>query len=145
MDRKAGRCPTILILLDQFPRNIFRGSPESYSSDPKALHVASEAILKGFDKQVTTVQRLFFYLPFVHDEKLSSHVAAGFLYNDWAAQCKQGTFEEQLGKGGVDQLHKHTDVLRKFGRYPSRNEALGRTSTSAELEYLKENPNGFSA
>ena len=134
----------LVILLDQFPRNIFRGSPESYSSDAKALKVATRAIAQGFDRRVPLLRQQFLYLPFMHDETLSSQVAAKALYESCAQRCggddgETRTFIENAGKFG----QQHLDVILRFGRFPSRNGVLGRKSTDEELAFLREHPMGF--
>jgi uncharacterized protein (DUF924 family) len=133
----------LIILLDQFSRNLFRGSPLSYSKDSMALDIATKAIAQGFDRKVTPVQQLFFYFPLVHDEKLISHVAANALYDGWLARndCDQEIME--YAQRVKDGCKLHTDIILRFGRYPSRNKILGRESTPEEIEYLKTHPTGF--
>ena len=133
----------LVLLLDQFPRNVFRGSPESYSSDAKALRVSTYALAKGFDRRVPLLRQQFFYLPFMHDETLQSQVAGKALYESCAHRCggdvETRTCIEDAGKWG----QSHLDVILRFGRSPSRNEVLGRRSTDEEIEFLKKHPGGF--
>lgn len=133
----------LLVLLDQFTRNIYRGSPDSWSSDPKALDIASRAILKGFDRQVSPIQQPFFYLPLLHSENVVSQVAAMSLYEGLLARCKDGTVEKNFCEQSIQSVKAHAVPVLKFGRYPSRNKVLGRESTPDELAFLKEHPNGF--
>ena len=133
----------LLLLLDQFPRNIFRGSPQSYSSDLKALGVATWAIAKGFDRQVPPIRQLFFYLPFMHDELLLSQVAGKALYENCRSRCGDDVEAKKFVENEADWAQKHMDVIQRFGRFPARNQVLGRESTREELEFLKENPRGF--
>ena len=115
----------LLILTDQFPRNMFRGSAEAFATDRRALGVANQSIARGFDLATPEPQRQFFYLPFMHAESLP-HQERGvrlFLMNM---------------PGGENLLHAraHRKVIRDFGRFPYRNDALGRHSTVAETDYL---------
>lgn len=130
----------LLILLDQFPRNIFRGSPLSYSSDEMAVSIASEAIAKGVDKEVSTFQQPFFYLPLMHDERLISQIASTALYEGLVKRCTPDTDEANFAVASVGFAKHHRDVISKFGRFPSRNEILGRKSTPEEIQFLKEHP-----
>jgi len=119
-----GRCAEI-ILLDQFSRNLYRRGPEAYSLDPMALALAQEAIACGDHLRMDKDQRYFTYMPFMHSESLRIHEQAIILFE---------------GLGNADALryeHAHLDVLRRFGRYPSRNAQLGRESTAEEAQYLK--------
>ncbi|HEX7802270.1 MAG TPA: DUF924 family protein [Pseudoxanthomonas sp.] len=114
----------LLILLDQFPRNCFRGCAHSYATDGLARSYARRAIDAGFDLRVDAALRMFFYLPFEHSE----------------AMADQDYSMELFGRIGDDELMKyaglHRDLIVRFGRFPHRNEALGRASTSEEIEYL---------
>ena len=112
-----------IIVLDQFSRQIYRGEARAFASDPMALALAQEAVAGGFDQQVALERRMFFYLPYMHSESLVIHEESLRLHQ--AMGIKQNTDYELM----------HQDVLRRFGRYPRRNEALGRTSTSVEAAY----------
>ena len=133
----------LLVLLDQFPRNIYRGSPEAFGSDAKALDIATKSIAKGFDKQVPLSQVLTFYLPLVHNESLLSTVACVALYENLVSRCSEGSKEIEMAKAGVESAIAHRELIQRFGRYPGRNRALGRQNTNEEEEFLKENPSGF--
>ncbi len=113
----------LLILLDQFPRNMFRGQARAFASDPLALGVASRAILNGFDGLFPDL-RGFFYLPFEHSENL-------------ADQEKGVAFYKAVGDvDGVKWAEIHADIIRRFGRFPHRNAVLGRVSTPEEQKFL---------
>lgn len=133
----------MLILLDQFPRNIFRGSPESYSSDAKAFDVSTKAIAKGFDREVPKMQQAFFYLPLMHNEAIVSQIAAKSLYEGLSGRCEPESKAKQFAATSVGFAQRHLEIIMAFGRFPSRNEVLGRRSTSQEVEFLKEFPTGF--
>lgn len=114
----------LLLLLDQFPRNMFRGTPRAFAADASAREVARRALDRGFDKQVDPQMRSFFYLPFMHSEDISDQERCLALYR-------------ALGnEDGIKYAEIHLDAIRRFGRFPHRNEILGRTSTADEIAYL---------
>jgi uncharacterized protein (DUF924 family) len=115
----------LLILLDQVPRNIFRGTAHAFATDALARTFARKAIAAGFDTQVDPELRLFFYLPFEHSEDLYDQEQSVRLH------------QTLPGKDPDGWARQHLEVIRQFGRFPHRNAALGRESTPAELEYLE--------
>lgn len=118
----------LLLLLDQFPRNLFRNSAHAYATDPLARRIARAAIARGFHREVEPALRPFFALPFEHSEALDDQDTAVLL-----SEALDGD------DGGLDALGwatKHRDVIRRFGRFPHRNRALGRESTPEEQAYL---------
>ena len=121
----SGRLAEIIVL-DQFSRNMFRGSPLSFAYDPLALALSQEAISVGADQLLSPVERNFIYMPFMHSESLQIHEDAVELFR---RNGQQGNFEYEL---------KHKVIIERFGRYPHRNEVLGRVSTEAELEFLRQ-------
>lgn len=115
-----------IIVLDQFSRNIYRDKPESFASDSLALALAQSAIAKGLDKELSQVQRSFLYMPFMHSESKKIHSDAVTLF-------------ESLGMSDKIEFElKHKAIIDKFGRYPHRNDILGRRSTVEELSFLKQ-------
>jgi len=118
-----GRLAEILIL-DQFSRQFFRDSPKAFASDNMALVLAQELVALGEDKQLDGQQRMFAYMPYMHSESLAIHEEAVRLYKDLG---NKGTLEFEI---------THQDIIKQFGRFPKRNEALGRKSTKQELEYI---------
>jgi len=124
----------LLILLDQFPRNMFRGADTAFSTDKKALATAKKAICDGHDLKVDEPQRQFFYLPLMHSECLTDQERCVRLFM---------TRMPQKGAENLPFAKEHRDVIRKFGRFPYRNEALGRHTTPTEQVYLQEN--GYAA
>ena len=133
----------ILVLLDQFSRNIFRGSADSFSGDAKALDIAMQGIAKGLDREVEPIQQALFYLPLMHNETLLGQIAAVSLYENYAQRCEPDSPAKTFATDSIGFAKQHRDVISRFGRFPRRNEALGRKSTAEELEYLRENPHGF--
>jgi uncharacterized protein (DUF924 family) len=116
----------VILLLDQFPRNMFRGQRETYKTDPVALMAADRAIERGFDHKVEPPFRRFFYLPFMHSESL-------------ADQERSVALNEALGEeDSVKYAHHHHDIVARFGRFPHRNAILGRETTPEEEAFLKE-------
>ena len=129
-DTPQGSLAEVLIL-DQFSRNIFRDTPLAFASDPLALALAQVAVDKGFDLQLSEIERSFLYMPFMHSESLIIHEQAVILFT-------------KLGdKHNLDFELKHKKIIERFGRYPHRNSILGRLSSPEELEFLKEPGSGF--
>jgi len=120
-----------VLVLDQFSRQLYRGSGQAYVYDGQALALAQQAIAGGFDNDFSQVQKQFLYMPFMHSESKVIHVEAMPLF-------------ESLGDKESLKFEKiHKDIIDRFGRYPHRNERLGRASTKEELEYLAENQEAF--
>jgi uncharacterized protein (DUF924 family) len=116
----------LLILLDQFPRNLYRNSGHAFATDAKARSIARAAIEQGFDQQVDPALRNFFYLPFVHSESLADQ--------DYAL-----AFNTEAGDAdAIKWTSLHRDIIVRFGRFPHRNQALGRQTTPEEQEFLDE-------
>ncbi|MHA3916434.1 DUF924 family protein [Halovulum sp. GXIMD14793] len=116
----------LVILLDQFPRNMFRGTAKAYASDGKALALAKLSISRGHDLATPEPARQFFYMPLEHSESLPDQ-----------DQCVRMMSMNMNSPELLKHAKAHREVIRKFGRFPYRNEHLDRASTEAELEYLK--------
>jgi len=123
----------LCIVLDQFPRNMFRGSPKAFESDDKILLIVKEALHKGFDQLLPPIKRRFFYMPFMHSENIEEQKRSVEMF----ASMKK---DDPLS---YDYALKHFEVIEKFGRFSHRNEILGRKSTEEELHYLKIPGAGF--
>ena len=127
---EGSSCLALVIVLDQFPRNMFRGEARAFATDSLA-HAAARVILeRGWDKQMTQPEQLFAYLPFEHSESLADQNLACELMKDFG--------EEQLR-----YAVRHREIIQRFGRFPHRNGILGRESTAAEIEFLKQPGSGF--
>jgi len=125
-----GRLAEILVL-DQFSRNICRGTSAAFAADPMALALAQEAVAGGYDQALPTQRRLFFYLPYMHSESALIHEVALSLFRD---------------PGLADNLDfelRHKAIIDRFGRYPHRNAVLGRVSTPEEVRFLEEPGSSF--
>jgi uncharacterized protein (DUF924 family) len=125
----------LIIVLDQFSRNVYRGSPLSYAQDEKALQLALEGIELGMDRELGAMERVFFWLPLGHSEELALHERSVVHAEEEAANAPSHL--RARAEFGVSQAKAARDVIARFGRHPHRNEILGRTSTPEELEYLR--------
>ena len=118
----------LVIVLDQFPRNMFRGKPETFSSDAKALAVAERAVARGADARIDPTLLEFLYLPFMHSEAIADQLRCVELF--------------QNSPDNLKYAREHADIIRRFGRFPHRNGMLGRATTPEEQAYL--DAGGFS-
>lgn len=125
-----------ILVLDQFPRNLYRGQPRAFAGDARALALALALIGRGDDRRLRPLERLFAYLPLEHAEDLALQDRSVDLFSALAAG------HEGFGEV-LDYAERHRDVIRRFGRFPHRNAALGRASTPAEVEYLAQPGSGF--
>lgn len=129
MDSPRG-CLALCILLDQFPLNMFRGDAASYEAGEAALVVAKHAVKLGYDRQLEDLEKSFIYIPYMHSESLDDQNTAIRLY-------------ENAGLGeSLKWAHHHQNIIKRFGRFPHRNKALGRPDTPEEAEYLR-SPDAF--
>lgn len=114
-----------VIVLDQFSRNIYRGTPKAFAQDSMALALAQEAVAKGLLNELNPDERAFLLLPYMHSESRLIHLQAERLYREWAPE---NNYRFEL---------RHKEIIDRFGRYPHRNIVLNRDSTNEELEFLK--------
>jgi uncharacterized protein (DUF924 family) len=121
-------CLALVILLDQFPRNMFRGTARAFASDDRARDCARTILEKGWDKAMTPGEQTFAYLPFEHSESIADQELSVRLFE---------------GNENFEWARKHWEIIRRFGRFPHRNAALGRASTPEEIEFLKQPGSGF--
>lgn len=120
----------LVVVLDQFSRNMFRGTPRAFSSDARALAAARSMIDRKFDRPLLPVERWFVHLPFEHAE-------------DLAAQRQSLALSQALGQDASGYAERHYEIIARFGRFPHRNAILGRESTAEELEFLKQPGSSF--
>ncbi len=126
----AGRLAEVIVL-DQFARNIHRGTAGAFAADPLALALAQEAVAAGADLALDAERRAFLYMPYMHSESAAIHAAAEPLMRE---RAPRHTHEFEL---------KHKAIVDRFGRYPHRNAMLGRASTAEEVEFLKQPGSSF--
>ena len=127
----ARGCLAEIIILDQFPRNLYRDDARAFASDPVALEAAKESLEKKFDESLSESERTFLYLPFEHSEAAEDQETSIRLF---------GTLSDP---SMLEWAEKHKVIIDRFGRYPHRNAVLGRPSTDAELAYLEEEDSSF--
>jgi uncharacterized protein (DUF924 family) len=133
-DTPRGRL-ALTVVLDQFSRNVYRGSLLSYAQDEKALELALEGIDAGMDRELSPMERIFFWMPLGHSEDLSLQERVVRHQEEEAANAPPHL--SAMAEFGISQAKGARDVIARFGRHPHRNEILGRTSTPEELEYLR--------
>ncbi|MGB7413715.1 MAG: DUF924 family protein [Thermosynechococcaceae cyanobacterium] len=131
----ADGCLALLLLLDQFPRNMFRGTPQAFATDAQALAVAKYAVEQQFDQQLLLVQRWFVYLPYEHSEEWDDQLRS--------LQLWQTLQNDPDSASPIDYAQRHADVIERFGRFPHRNQILGRQSTAEELIFLNQPHSSF--
>lgn len=120
-----------ILLLDQFTRNIHRGSSQAFAADAKARAAAIKVLVEGYDRDVSDREKTFLYLPFEHSENLEDQERSVALF-------------EAIGDDRLtDYAVRHRDIIARFGRFPHRNDVLGRESTDAEQEFLKQPGSSF--
>ncbi len=130
-----------VIALDQFSRNIFRGTAAAFENDHIALELARDAIATGEDMKLKPVERWFLYMPFEHSESATDQRRSVEKFTELLEQCEPEHREQFTS--ALDFAKRHAKVVQKFGRFPHRNALLGRTSSSAEKAFLKTTPGGF--
>ena len=124
----------LILVLDQFPRNMFRNDPRAFATDQMAQGVAEDMIAAGFDRQLRSVERYFVYIPFMHSERREHQQRSVTLFQQLA---------EQRAYFDTSYAVRHQQVIDRFGRFPHRNSVLGRVSTPAELTFLKQPGSSF--
>ena len=128
---EPGSCLALILLLDQFPRNMFRGTARAFATDAKARELTRHAIASGYDREVSPVKRMFFYLPLEHSENLDDQ-------RDSVRLARGLTAKDFIQAEILKSAEEHLETIRRFGRFPGRNQALGRQSTQEEIDFLKD-------
>ncbi|WP_413174574.1 DUF924 family protein [Anabaena azotica] len=123
-------CLALILLLDQFPRNMFRNTPEAFATDWEALSAAQHAVAQGYDRELLPVQCWFIYLPFEHSENLEHQRQCIKLF--------QQLSHDPESANAIKYAFQHKEVIARFGRFPHRNQILGRISTPEEEEFLQQ-------
>ncbi|HEY9615268.1 MAG TPA: DUF924 family protein [Microcoleaceae cyanobacterium] len=128
-------CLALILLLDQFSRNLFRGQPQSFATDAKALMIAEQAIAQEFDQALPLIQRWFVYLPFMHSEDLAMQQRSVQLFTPFQ--------DNPVTQSAYTYALKHLEVIERFGRFPHRNAILGRETTPEEAKFLTQPGSSF--
>jgi len=126
----------LIILLDQFPRNIHRGSPEAYAKDALALELSLAGLDNGQYATLNGFEQMFFVLPLGHAEDLAAQDRALACCEAWVKSLPPAL--QGMGQGALGHAREHRDVIARFGRFPTRNELLGRTSTPEEVAHIEQ-------
>lgn len=130
-----------IIAFDQFPRNMFRGTPAAFEFDARALDMCTHGILLAEDMGLKSVERQFFYLPLEHSERMSDQDLSVKAFGG-ALTSAPPAFKPHM-QDALDDAHRHRDIIARFGRFPHRNETLGRTNTPEETTHLAQPGSGF--
>ena len=133
--REPASCLALVILLDQFPRNMFRGSAKAFAADPLARAAARVILENGWDKAMTPDERMFAYLPLEHSESVADQERCLALMKEISVFPETADLPKWA--------EAHLVIIRRFGRFPHRNAALGRPSTREEVEFLKQPGSSF--
>ena len=128
---KPRSCLALVLLLDQFPRNMFRDTAQAFKTDANARELSRHAIASGFDRELSLLMRMFLYLPLEHSENLNDQLESVRLTSELVSE--NGDYTEIL-----EYAEQHLEIFRRFGRFPGRNHALGRQSTQEEMSFLKD-------
>lgn len=128
-------CLALILLLDQFPRNIFRGQPQAFATDSQALAVAKHTVDQGFDQELLPVQRWFIYIPYEHSENLADQQRCLQLFSTLQ--------DDPKSTSTINYAYQHFQVIERFGRFPHRNQILGRETTPEEAEFLQQPGSSF--
>ncbi|KKD39947.1 MAG: DUF924 family protein [Limnoraphis robusta] len=128
-------CLALILLFDQFPRNVFRGQAQAFVTDTKALEMAKYAVSQGFDQAMLPVQRWFIYLPFEHSENLAEQ--------EKSVELMQQLSDDPDSQSSINYAIRHWEIIKQFGRFPHRNEILGRESTPEEEAFLQQPGSSF--
>lgn len=132
---EAQGCLALIILLDQFPRNLFRGDKRTYATDEQALSLARYALEHSYDRELIPIQRWFIYIPLGHSESLSDQIQG--------VELASSLGNDSNSLFILSQAKKHLDVIQRFGRFPHRNQILGRKSTPEEEAFLMKPGSSF--
>lgn len=131
----------LILLFDQFPRNMYRDTPRAFAYDPLSAKLAMEGISSGVDRSLRAIERVFFYLPLEHAESPELQERCVALFTALAAGVPEA--DRKTFAGYVDYAVRHRDVIHRFGRFPHRNHILGRASTPEETDFLKQPGSSF--
>lgn len=131
----------LIILTDQFPRNMYRDTSLAFASDPQARRWCKTGLLAARDRELRAIERVFFYLPLEHSESVDDQNQSVALFKGLAAQAPQPL--RDLFEGYADFARRHRDIILRFGRFPHRNRVLGRRSSAEEISFLRKPGSSF--
>ncbi len=131
----------LIVLLDQFPRNIYRATPQAFAYDQLALQLSQQGVALGLHQKLSAIQRVFFYLPLEHAEELAAQDQAIHLFTQ--LELNVSADEQKLFAGYTEFARKHQQIIARFGRFPHRNAILGRASSAEELAFLQQPGSAF--
>lgn len=131
----------MVLLVDQFPRNMYRSLPESFAFDTLALRWSLHALERGMDNHLRPIERVFLYLPLEHAESRAEQDRSVFLFEQLARDVPAE--QKEVFAGFLDYAIRHREVIARFGRFPHRNKILGRESTPEEIEFLQQPGSSF--
>lgn len=141
LEATARGCLALVLLLDQFPRNLYRQSARAFAADSHALGIVLRSLDRGTDGELTAPERMMFYMPLMHSEELAIQKRSVDLFRRLHAESPPELAEELAG--ALKFAERHREIVERFGRYPHRNAALGRISTERELAFLSEPNSSF--
>jgi uncharacterized protein (DUF924 family) len=141
LEQPRGRLAYVIVL-DQFSRNMFRGSPRAFDRDAQALAAAADGVARAHDRPLTLDERAFLYMPFMHSEALSMQDRSVALFSALAAEAAPPEQRDRLA-AALKYAIAHREIIARFGRFPHRNKVLQRTTTRAEMEFLQQPGSDF--
>lgn len=133
----------LIVLLDQFPLNAYRKTAKAFAFEQTAVDICLKGIEQGFDQQLSIPERLFFYLPLVHSENIEHQNQAVTLFEQLVNSTSESDPERTFAEYSLKSAIEHREQIKRFGRYPFRNEVLKRQSTEEELAWLNDNPDRY--
>ena len=139
--KTARPCLALIILLDQFPLNMYRKSSHAFETEAQAVEICLNGLEQHHHQSLAFVEKVFFYLPLEHSEDLEHQNRCVELFTELHVNAAPHLTEH--ARSSLDYAIKHRDIVEKFGRFPHRNEFLGRTSTAEEVEFLQDSSNRF--
>ena len=143
MSAHPGGILALIVLLDQFSRNIYRDTPRAFSQDALALKTALKGMERGHDETLHPIERTFYYMPLMHSEDIGIQKISLDIYARLEMSCSGPPELREVLRNSREYAEKHAEIVARFGRYPHRNEILGRESTEEEIKFLEEPGSSF--
>ena len=133
----------LIIVLDQFSRNVFRNSAKSFTQDKMALKISNACIKNSYDLELEPIMKSFIYMPYMHSEDINDQLESLKKYDELEKESRSNPELHRIIVQSKDFAQKHYEIIKKYGRYPHRNSILGRKSTDEEIEFLKTKGSSF--